>query len=350
LVKNGYHVSLIGLGQPGIEQRLGLKVITVAERRFRQKRSVLKRIAELAAEEQADIYHCLDPWTLAIGFGLKRSRPGVRLIYESSEWFPRMFRDRDDLALLLRWLGWLAIERLEARAVKEADAIVETNETRAQRFIRRGCSPVIIPNYPPRENLPAPWPRRNPWFAYTGLISRHRGFDKLLEALVLVVRKHPEVRLRIVGLFDPRDDIETRTRTFIRQAGIEGNLEFLSWLPYDQLFQSLVPCLAGVILFQPERGNDYTGLPNKLFEFMGSGLAVIASAFPEMARVVRETGCGWLVDPTRPDSIARAMTDVLDNPEETLRRGQAGRQAVGERYHWGVAEAELLALYQRLLR
>jgi glycosyltransferase involved in cell wall biosynthesis len=245
-------------------------------------------------------------------------------------------------------LGWLAVTRFESAACRDADAIIETNATRATRFTRRGCTPVLVPNYPPLEMLPEPSPERKSWLALTGLVSRPRGFDRLLQALVPVVRRFPEVKLRVMGGFDPRDDIETWAREFIHTQGIEANVEFLGSLPYRAMFDALRPCLAGLILFQPERGNDYTGQPNKLFEFMGSGLAVIASDFPEIGPVVREAGSGWLVDPRSPEAISAALTSALADPDGCRARGEAGRRAEVERYHWGIAERALLDLYAKL--
>jgi glycosyltransferase involved in cell wall biosynthesis len=348
LARAGYDVRVIGVGsQNETRSESGVKLISVVRR---SKPRLIVEVARAAERESCDIYQCLDPWTLRAGLRFKRRRPHTRLVYESSEWFPRMWLDRKDQPLPIRWLGWMAVTRLEFAACRNADAIIETNPTRAGRFRRRGCTPVLVPNYPPLEMLPQPSAERKPWLAWTGLVSRPRGFDRLLPALVPVARRFPEVRLRVIGGFDPRDDIEAWARDFIRAQGIEANVEFLGSLPYQAMFDALRLCLAGLILFQPERGNDYTGQPNKLFEFMGSGLAVIASDFPEIAPAVLEASSGWLVDPRSPDAIAAAMTAALADPAGCRARGEAGRRAVVERYHWGIAERALLDLYAGLAR
>jgi glycosyltransferase involved in cell wall biosynthesis len=348
LARAGYDVRIVGLGD-GDEARFesGVRLVT---RALRPKPELIRAIARAAAEESCHIYQCLDPWTLRAGLALKRRRPIIRVVYESSEWFPRMRLDRKDQSLLVRCLGWLAVSRLESRACRDADAIIETNLTRAARFQKHGCTPVLVPNYPPLDLLPEPAAEKKPWFAWTGLISRPRGFKQLLEALVPVARRFPEVKLQVVGGFDPRDDIEPWARDYIRTERIESNVEFLGSLPYAAMFEALRSCIAGLILFQPERGNDYTGQPNKLFEFMGSGLAVIASDFPEIGPVVRRAGSGWLVDPKNPESIGTAMVEALSDIGLCRNRGEAGRKAVLARYHWGIAEKALLDLYAGLDR
>ena len=114
--------------------------------------------------------------------------------------------------------------------------------------------------------------------------------------------------------------------------------------------RSIRPCVAGVILFQPGRINDYTGQPNKLFEFMGAGLALVASNFPEIAPAVLRADCGWLVDPQSIEAIREAIRSAVVDPVVTAGKGAAGRRAVLERYHWGIAEQALLGLYKALLK
>jgi glycosyltransferase involved in cell wall biosynthesis len=75
---------------------------------------------------------------------------------------------------------------------------------------------------------------------------------------------------------------------------------------------------------------------------------VVASDLPGMARIVRETGCGVLCDPTSPADIARAIREVLDAPAE--RRAEfrdAGLRAARTTYGWDHQVAVLLALYAR---
>ncbi|MBN2536832.1 glycosyltransferase, partial [candidate division WOR-3 bacterium] len=232
------------------------------------------------------------------------------------------------------------------RACRECAAIIETNATRAGRFRLCGVEARLVPNYPPLELLAEPAPTRKPVVAYTGLACRERGFDLLLEAFARLAGALPEARLLAIGDFDPRTGIEAWSRRFVRERGLEARVEFAGRLPYGRLLGRLRDCLCGVILFQPDRENDYTGQPNKLFEFMGAGLGVIASGFPEMFGVVARHRCGWSVDPTNVEAIAETLRRALGEPARTQAAGLRGREAVLERYNWRVAETALLDVYR----
>jgi glycosyltransferase involved in cell wall biosynthesis len=65
--------------------------------------------------------------------------------------------------------------------------------------------------------------------------------------------------------------------------------------------------------------------------------------------MVEGEGFGLTVDPTNPESIAEAIQYLLNHPEEAAAMGRRGRQAVRERYNWGVEEAKLLRVYRELL-
>ncbi len=354
LFQAGFKVTVIGLGNKfntHIFYSKGIKVIAVPERWQIKKTRTLREIARLAWKENADVYHCIDPWCLAIGLRIKTFRPHIKVVYESSEWFPRQYLDRTDLPLFIRILGWLLISYLEYQAVRKADAIIETNRLRALRFRRRRAAVNIVPNYAPLMSYQDHKTTRNPWFIYTGLICRPRGFDRLLTALGEVKRRFPEVKLIVRGEFDPRDNIEQWVESYIKNNNLENNIQFVERVDsYEQVFELLKSALCGVILLQPGRGNDWTNQPSKLFEFMVAGLAIVASNFPEIARIINDAKCGWLIDPTRPEEIARTMEQILSEPDAAIERGEAGRKAAESRYNWRAAEEVLLRIYGGLSR
>ncbi len=350
LQKAGYRVIIIGLGKhTGVFTKNGIKIFQIKEQRGFSKINTMRDIAGRALDQRAEIYHCFDPWALWIGFKIKKRCPQVKLIYDSTEWFPQTYLDRKDFPWLLRLIGWGMVTYLEYRATQQADEIIETNRLRSTRFFRRKRIPKLVPNYAPVELVKAPLNQRDTCFVYTGLICRPRGFDRLLQAIATVKVRYPSVRLLVRGEFDPYDDFESWSRDFIRANRLVENVQFVERVDsYSDVFELLKPCLAGVILLQPDRGNDWTNQPSKLFEFMVAGLAVIASNFPEISRIVQSSGCGWLVDSRNSAEIARTMEQILANPAEAIKRGLAGRKMAQTKYNWEFAAQTLLSIYQRL--
>jgi glycosyltransferase involved in cell wall biosynthesis len=55
-------------------------------------------------------------------------------------------------------------------------------------------------------------------------------------------------------------------------------------------------------------------LPNKIFEYLSSGLPVLAAHYPEAKRLVGEHEVGLTFDPYEPRSIAAAINRLVDDP------------------------------------
>jgi glycosyltransferase involved in cell wall biosynthesis len=352
LARAGYEVTLVGLKRtPAQDAVPNVNIITVPRGRGIRKPDTLRGVYAAARRSRARTFQCFDPWALAIGLLIKRGKPSVRVVYEATESYPRIQLERRDRSVLMRWPSYVAVRLLEYLALRRADWIIDTSPTRARRFARHGRRVSIVGNLPPRKFAQESGQERKPWIVSTGLITRHRGFDVLLKAFALIAPRLPEVRLRVSGRFAPGEGLEAWSRDFLKQQGLESRVDFLGWITaYECMFTELRSCSVGVLLFQPDWWNDYTNLPNKLFDFMATGLGVIASRFPDMGRVVEQTGCGWLVDPTDPAAVASVLEYALTHPEECRLRGEAGRRAVLAGYNWEAAEQVLLEIHDRLSR
>jgi glycosyltransferase involved in cell wall biosynthesis len=126
-----------------------------------------------------------------------------------------------------------------------------------------------------------------------------------------------------------------------------SRVRYLGELPWEGVVATLQHARIGLVLLH--RTPEYeVSLPVKLFEYMASGIPVIASDFPLWREIVSAAGCGVLVDPRDPRAIARAIEELLADGERAAAMGEAGRRAAFARYGWDSQETALLALYESL--
>ena len=68
-----------------------------------------------------------------------------------------------------------------------------------------------------------------------------------------------------------------------------------------------------------------------------------------MAPIIRETRCGFLVDPTDVAAVAAGLREVLDAPAgEREAMGRRGLEAAHATYNWESQATRLLDEYSRL--
>jgi rhamnosyl/mannosyltransferase len=84
-------------------------------------------------------------------------------------------------------------------------------------------------------------------------------------------------------------------------------------------------------------------------EAMASGLPVVNTRIPSGVPGVSVDGVtGLTVPPADPTALARAIGELLDDPERARRLGDAGRRRVAELYSLDGMTARTLALYERI--
>jgi glycosyltransferase involved in cell wall biosynthesis len=87
---------------------------------------------------------------------------------------------------------------------------------------------------------------------------------------------------------------------------------------------------AADLLVLPTHGlQSLASIPSKLGSYMLAARPVLALALPEsdVAKVVERSGCGWVVEPDRPEQLAAKIKEVSKfSPDELARRGRAGRE------------------------
>ena len=154
---------------------------------------------------------------------------------------------------------------------------------------------------------------------YSGNIGIKQGLEILAEAAPLL--GDPRVHIVICGDGAHREAIAAQA------SGIR-NVHFLPLLPEAEYQEMLAESNVALITQQASSGRAF--FPSKLLSVLAAGLPVVAVADEEseLARAVREAGCGVHVSPGRPEELARALDSLAGDSESLAPYGEAGRSWV----------------------
>lgn len=307
----------------------------------------------------AECYHCNEVDSWLVGVALKASRAHRQastgragrplLVFDVHETFPH------DLAefhapRVLRPLVVGAVRALFRVLAPFTDKLVLAKRSVAVDFPGTEAKQILVQNFVPLRMLArgdgAAAPTRASSAAVTavhvGLISRVRGWPVLVEALAS--EDAAAVHLAVIGEFNDGSQADFEAR--VAALGLRDRVRTIGWIAATDAFREVERADIGLVLFQPGFRSHLDSLPHKLFDYMLAGLPVIVPDFgAEVAGIVREAGCGLLVDPSDRGAVARALGTLARDPEERRRMGDNGRRSVLTQYNWEAEAARLVGMY-----
>ncbi|KQM04583.1 MULTISPECIES: glycosyltransferase family 4 protein [unclassified Frankia] len=168
-----------------------------------------------------------------------------------------------------------------------------------------------------------------------------KGQDTLIRGWTTVRRRHPGARLLLVG----QGPAEGRLRRLAGQVGVADEVHFAGAVGEEELPAYLD---AADVFAMPSRtrwlGLDLEGLGLSSLEGAASGLPVITGAQGGAPDVVLPGRTGEVVDGRNTAAVARAVVELLDDPDRAARMGLAGREWMREAWSWGGLAGRLAGL------
>jgi phosphatidylinositol alpha-mannosyltransferase len=195
-----------------------------------------------------------------------------------------------------------------------------------------GGDAIVVPNgvhiakYAGAAPLPG-WPGGGGAIGFVGRTDEPRkGLEVLFEALPLIRRDHPDVRVLVAGP-GKVEDVPAGVTILGRVSDPDKARAFAS-----------VDVFAA-----PNTGGESFGIV--LLEAMAAGAPIVASDLEPFARVLEDGALGELSAVGDPAALARACSALLSSSERRHELRLAGRHAVA-RYDWSVVSVEVMRVYE----
>ncbi len=338
LSKEFEQVNLIVADGLGDEIKDGINIYDIGKPKNRSDRflKMSSKAFKKALEIQANIYHLHDPELLRIALKLKKSV--AKVIFDSHEDLPRQIISKPYIPKFLRKPLAFLVEKYENRIAKKIDGIVTATPFIRDRFIKINKNCIDINNFPLESeicinNTPTKKERK---VCYIGGITKIRGLSQVIESL-----ENTSLKLDLAG--EVSDDYLTELQSL--KGWQQVNL--LGFIDRQKSQNVKSSSIAGIVTFLAEP-NHINAQPNKIFEYMASGLPVIGSNFPLWKLIIEDNYCGICVAPTKPHEISNAINYLDENPNKAQEMGENGKRLVREKYNWGIEEKKLIEFYKSL--
>ncbi len=167
-------------------------------------------------------------------------------------------------------------------------------------------------------------------------------------ALHIAVRSmrlwRPEFRFILRGYSDPT--YVALLRQIASEVGVADRLEIQPPVSFDQIVPTANEADVGYFVHSDCSPQRRFALPNKFFEYVMAGLALVVSDLPEMARLVRQYQFGELVPECEEEVIAHAINSLDKVRIDEMKQRSL---AAAKELHWDAENEKMMSLYQEIL-
>lgn len=320
----------------------------------------LAKLHSVVRSFPADIYHAHDLDTLLI-CGLSSRTNRAKLIFDAHEMFIEAMRDslnekvRNNKYLQLLILLVIRTNLVIVRAffVRRADLIITVSDSIARRFVWKyhvhkkpllvlnAWENTMMPNDPGKMRRILKISNDKIVLIYQGGIIEGRG----LEAIVRAVPRLPQ---EMVVVFLGYGKLVPHLKELSAELRLTNRVFFLEAVQPNDLLNYTSSADVGLLTLEAINLNNVYAMPNKLFEYLAAGIAIITPDFPDMSEVVKK-GVGQTFKHDNWDDLVRVIKDVAD-PKKIARYKARSAKLFEDEYNWEAQREKLQSAYRKLLR
>jgi len=317
-------------------------------------RAIKRRLRELVKTGGFDIIHAHTPFTIALP-ALKIAHDcSLPFVYEKRNLWEESARCRGKLSG--RWPLYQLSKYIDRWVTRRADSVITITENLRQHTIKMGLAPgkvVVVGNgadtkaFIPREpdpNLRTRCLQSGSFIiGYIGTFFKFEGLPLLLETFAQLVKRHPGVRLVLVGDGEDRKNIEV----LCRELGVEGKCLLVGKVLHEKIidYYSIMD-----VLVYPRYRSTLTEMisPLKPLEPMAMAKVVVVSDVGGMRDLVENNESGLFFEAGSKNSLAEVLSRLVAQPDKALYLGEKAYKYVHEKRQWRDMAVKYEEAYEKI--
>lgn len=269
---------------------------------------------------------------------------GARLVLYIFDHMPEVYQERFGTGP--RHAGVMLLRALETASARWADHVITVNSLCRELLTSRGIpeSKLSVVLNVPDEDIFRPQVRsangRGSFRLIThGTLLERYGVQTLLEAVPILRREIPELRVKIVGEGEYRPVLEELAEAL----GIQESVQLTGAVPFEEVPSLIAEADIGVV---PVLADRNPMLPNKLLEYLALGKATVATSIPAV-KTYFDTNSVSFYDPGDAQGLACSVLELYWNPERRAALAESGLAAY-KHYRWAAMKREYLNVFNEL--
>ena len=316
----GEHETVTKVG-PGVPVRFNGSIA-----RVRMGPSSARMVKAWLDAGDFDVVHIHEPFTPSVS---------IHALWGASAPIVATFHTSQDSPLLLKMSSRTVLRSAMSRI---SASIAVSEEARRTLAAYTDFEATIIPNGVHISQFEGPLdtpllPRDGVTrIVFVGRVDEPRkGLQLLLDALPLIVSRHPYVELDVIGLGRPPRLPRGLSDRTVRFHGAQP----------DHFKERLLR--SADLFVAPNTYGESFGIV--LIEAMAAGAAVVASDLPAFEAVLEDGKYGLTFPTGSHAGLAAAVNRALDDPSSTKIRAEAAKVAV-RRFDWSIVASDIRAIYE----
>ena len=269
---------------------------------------------------------------------------GVELVYDTHEYFcyvPELIHRP------LKQKIWLALEK---RIFPKLEHIITVNDSIAEKYKNAyGVTLSVVQNVPlksafatdklsakSKEELGLPMDKKIVLLQGAG-ININRGAEEAVEAMQYI----NNAVFLIIGSGDIIEELKLK----VLMLRLDGKVFFIKKLPWAEMLNYTRAADIGLSLDKDNSPNYYFSLPNKLFDYIHSEIAVLVSPLVEIKKVLTEFNVGEMIENHDPKHIAEKINAMLTN-EPQMDLWKSNTILAANKYCWENEQQKLIEIFR----
>ncbi len=227
---------------------------------------------------------------------------------------------------------------LENWGYRQADLITTTTKSLVETIVDRGGTDekaFYLPNgadlemfnpLPPNNEIAGEYPFGNRFVVmYSGLFGIKHGLEILLESAERL-RDRKDIVFFLLGNGARRENLEN----YVKEKSLENVI-----ISGERKIDEIAKIIARAdVCFAAVRPEPYPKklISVKIFEYLACEKPVIGAVNGESAKLIAESGGGFVVAPGDTNATVKAILQLYENPVRRKEMGKAGRKYVEENF------------------